>query len=153
MKEITDPQEFEKISKLAFAPIYPYLAQCIKKKFGISEGICVDVGSGPGSLAIALARITNLHVYSLDIQEKMTEVALRNIAEAGLSSRVRAVTADVCKMPFDDDSVDLVVSRGSLPFWEDRSARLPRNLQSSKARGICLRGWRFRKRSDKVSRH
>jgi ubiquinone/menaquinone biosynthesis C-methylase UbiE len=61
-------------------------------------------------------------VYSVDIQEKMTKVALRNIVEAGLSSRVRAVTADVCKMPFDDDSVDLVVSRGSLPFWEDRSA-------------------------------
>ena len=70
----TYPQEFDKISKLAFAPIYPCLAKCITKKFGVSKGVCVDVGSGPGSLAIALARITNLNVYSLDLQEEMTEV-------------------------------------------------------------------------------
>jgi len=34
--------------------------------------------------------------------------------EAGLGKRIEAVTADVCALPFDDDSVDLVVSRGSI---------------------------------------
>ncbi len=56
MSAITDPQEYDKVAKLAFAPIYPYLAQRIKEKFGITEGICVDVGSGPASLAIAMAQ-------------------------------------------------------------------------------------------------
>jgi ubiquinone/menaquinone biosynthesis C-methylase UbiE len=121
-RQNADPQEFDKVAKLAFAPIYPYLARFIKQKFGITRGICVDVGSGPGSLAIEMARITRLRVFSLDLQEGMTEVAIRNIAEAGLSSRVRAVTADVIRMPFADGSVDLVVSRGSLPFWADRSS-------------------------------
>jgi ubiquinone/menaquinone biosynthesis C-methylase UbiE len=120
MKKKADPEEYDKVSKLAFAPIYPYLAQRIKEKFGIWEGVCIDVGSGPGSLAIALARITNLAIYSLDIQDRMTEIALRNIAEAHLTSRIRAITADVRKMPFEDGSVDLAVSRGSLPFWEDK---------------------------------
>jgi ubiquinone/menaquinone biosynthesis C-methylase UbiE len=143
MKVNTDPQEFDNVAKLAFAPIYPYLARCIKEKFGISKGVCVDVGSGPGSLAIALARITRLHVYSLDIQEGMTEVALRNIAKAGFSSRVEAVTADVCRMPFGDGSVDLVVSRGSLPFWEDRGGAFREIYRVLKAGGVAYVGGGF----------
>ncbi len=116
----TDPQRMNLIAKLAFAPIYPYLAQQIRDKFGITNGICVDLGSGPASLAIAIARITDLTIYSLDIQPEMISVARQNIAEAGFSSRIRAVTADVCRMPFEDNSVDLMVSRGSIFFWEDR---------------------------------
>jgi ubiquinone/menaquinone biosynthesis C-methylase UbiE len=143
MSESTDPEEYDKISKLAFAPIYPYLARCIKEKFGISKGVCVDVGSGPGSLAIALARITRLHVYSLDIKEGMTQVALRNIAKAGLASRVTAVTADVCRMPFDDGSVDLVVSRGSLPFWEDRGGAFREIYRVLKPGGTAYVGGGF----------
>jgi ubiquinone/menaquinone biosynthesis C-methylase UbiE len=143
MKATTDPEGFDKVSKLAFAPIYPYLARCITNKFGISKGVCVDVGSGPGSLAIAIARITKLQVYSLDIQERMTEVALRNIAQAGLSSRIRAVTADVCKMPFDDESIDIVVSRGSMPFWEDRRRAFREIYRVLKPSGIAYVGGGF----------
>ena len=144
-----DPEEFGNISKLAFAPIYPFLARSIKKKFGITSGVCVDVGSGPGSLAIAIARITKLQVFSLDIQERMGEVALRNIAEAGLSSRVKVVTADVCKMPFDDDSVDLVISRGSIPFWKDRSRAFREIYRILKPGGIAYVGGGFGSRQIK----
>jgi ubiquinone/menaquinone biosynthesis C-methylase UbiE len=117
-----DPRRINVIAKLAFAPIYPYLAQQIKDKFGFTDGICVDIGSGPGSLAIATARITNLTLFSLDIQPEMASIARDNIAEAGLSSRIHIITADVCRLPFEDSSVDLVISRGSIFFWEDRVA-------------------------------
>lgn len=143
MKATTDPEGFDKVSKLAFAPIYPFLARCIKKKFGITKGVCVDVGSGPGSLAIAMAYITKLRVYSLDIQERMTEVATRNIAEEGLSARIRAITADVCDMPFDDDSIDLVISRGSMPFWGDRSRAFREIYRILKPGGVAYVGGGF----------
>lgn len=120
MKQKTDPQRMDLVARLAFAPIYPYLARQITDKFGIAEGICVDLGSGPASLAIAMARITELKIYSLDVQPEMSEVARQNIAEAGFAARIHAVTADVCRMPFADSSVDLMVSRGSIFFWEDR---------------------------------
>ena len=90
-----------------------------------------------------MARITKLSVYSLDIQEEMTEVALKNIAKAGLSSRIRAVTADVCKMPFDDDTVDLVISRGSIPFWKDRSGAFREIYRVLKPGGIAYVGGGF----------
>jgi ubiquinone/menaquinone biosynthesis C-methylase UbiE len=118
----TEPNRFNMIAKKAFAPVYPYLAEQIKNKFGITEGICVDVGSGPGSMAIAIARITNLKVFSLDIQPEMTTLAIENIAEARMENRIQAVTADVCCMPFDNGSVDLIISRGSIFFWDDRIA-------------------------------
>ena len=58
MNERTEPASYSLIAEIAFAPIYPYLAEQMVEKYGITSGMCVDVGSGPGSLAIALARVT-----------------------------------------------------------------------------------------------
>jgi ubiquinone/menaquinone biosynthesis C-methylase UbiE len=136
----TDPAKFNIIARTAFAPIYPYIAEQIMNKFGITEGVCVDAGSGPGSLAIALARITDLKIFSLDIQPEMTALATANIAEAGLQSRVAAVTADVCAMPFADNSVDLLISRGSLFFWDDRAAAFSEIKRILKPGGVAFVG-------------
>ncbi len=73
----------------------------------------------------------------------MAEVALRNIAKAGLSSRIKTVTADVCRMPFEDRLADLVVSRGSLPFWEDRRAAFREIYRILKAGGTAYVGGGF----------
>jgi ubiquinone/menaquinone biosynthesis C-methylase UbiE len=140
MKEKADPQRMNLVAKLAFAPIYPYLAKQITDKFSITGGICIDLGSGPASLAIAMARVTNLTVYSLDIQPEMTEIARQNIAEAGLSSRIIALTADVCQMPFEDNSVDLMVSRGSIFFWEDRPTAFREIYRVLYPRGVAYCG-------------
>jgi len=122
MMQQTDPVKFNRVAKTAFAPIYPYLAEQIKAKFGISKGVCVDIGSGPGSLAIALAKISDLRIFSLDLQAEMGQVARRNITEEGLDKRIETVTADVHHMPFSDNSIDLAVSRGSIFFWDDKAA-------------------------------
>jgi ubiquinone/menaquinone biosynthesis C-methylase UbiE len=120
MNEKTDPQKMVLIAKLAFAPVYPYLAKQIKEKFYITEGTCLDLGTGPGSMAIAMANITSLEIIALDIQPEMIEICKNNIAEAGLSQRIRTVNANVCNIPLDDNSIDLIISRGSIFFWEDR---------------------------------
>jgi SAM-dependent methyltransferase len=140
MSDPTDPQRMNLVAKLAFAPIYPYLARKIKGRFNITYGICVDLGSGPASLAIAMARITDLTIFSLDVQPGMADVARQNIAEAGLSSRIHAVTADVCRMPFEDNSVDLMVSRGSIFFWEDRVAAFREIYRVIKPGGVAYCG-------------
>ena len=136
----TDPKRFNLIAKLAFAPIYPYLAERIKEKFGITTGVCIDAGSGPGSLAIAMARITNLTIFSLDIQPKMSEIARQNVSEAGLSRCIIATTANVSKMPFKDDSVDLIISRGSIFFWDDRVAAFREIYRVLKPGGVAYCG-------------
>ncbi|MDD8025169.1 MAG: class I SAM-dependent methyltransferase, partial [Acidobacteriota bacterium] len=101
-------------------PIYPYLAQQMKQDYGITSGIAVDAGCGPAYWAIALAKTTDLQVRALDIDPEALAIADRNIAAAGLRDRVKTVLGDIHKIPLPDDYADLVVSRGSLPFWTDK---------------------------------
>ena len=49
----------------------------------------------------------------------MLMIASEHIREAGLVKRVTPVVGDVHEIPFEDNSVDLVVSRGSWFFWNN----------------------------------
>lgn len=109
----------DEIAKTLFAPIYPVIAQNIIDRFGITEGTCIDLGSGPASLAIALASRSKLSVIALDFSGHMHEVAAKNIADAGLSGRIRLLCGDVHDIPLEDDTANLIVSRGSMFFWND----------------------------------
>ena len=106
------------------SPMYDYYADKIKEKTGITRGICVDAGSGGGYLGLALAHITNLDFIFLDLSEKMLERAEFNIKKSGLQKRAKTLHADVHNIPLTDESVDLVISRGSIPFWESPLAAL-----------------------------
>lgn len=140
MKTETDPQQMDLTARVAFAKVYPAIAQHVVDKYGITAGRCLDAGSGPGSLAIALARITDLQVVSLDRVPEMTAIAERNIAEAKLAHRIAGVTADVCHIPFDDGHFDLIVSRGSVFFWEDRPSALRELYRVLKPGGVIYCG-------------
>ncbi|KAF1078852.1 Ubiquinone/menaquinone biosynthesis C-methyltransferase UbiE [Methanogenium sp. MK-MG] len=112
-------RNMDEIAKTIFAPIYPVIAEKIIGKSGITKGTCIDLGSGPASLAIAVAQQSDLSVIALDYSDDMHESASRNIKEAGLSERIRLLCGDVHAMPLDDDSADLIISRGSMFFWND----------------------------------
>ncbi|MFA5397916.1 MAG: class I SAM-dependent methyltransferase [Methanogenium sp.] len=109
----------DEIAKTLFAPVYPVIAENIVQRFGITSGTCVDLGSGPASLAIAIARQSDLSVIALDFSDDMREAAMRNINEAGLSERISLLHSDVHAIPLDADSTDLIISRGSMFFWDD----------------------------------
>jgi len=112
--------EFDKIACEVFAPVYPIIAEQIKHKTGINKGTCLDVGSGSGYLGIALARITDLHISLLDKSKEMLEIAVQNIASCGLEARIQTLLGDAQEIPLNDKSIDLVVSRGSIFFWENQ---------------------------------
>ncbi len=103
-------RSFEQISREVFAPIYPVIAQQIIDRCGIKQGICIDIGSGPGSLGMAISTLLNGQVYALDICREMTLLAIKDIP---------AIQADVHRLPFKDEIADLIISRGSVYFWED----------------------------------
>ena len=109
----------DEIAKTIFAPVYPVIAENIIRRFGITEGVCIDLGSGPASLAIAVAEKSDLNVVAFDYSEDMQEAALKNIREAGLTEQITLTCGDVHAMPFDDDYADLIISRGSMFFWDD----------------------------------
>jgi ubiquinone/menaquinone biosynthesis C-methylase UbiE len=134
-----------------FAPLYPALAKQIVEDYGITEGVCVDVGGGCGSLALELAKITNLKVYVLDIDP--IAVALCNVLadEAGLSDRVFGVVGDAQNMLLRDGFADLVVSRGSIFFWPDPDAGIRECWRILKPGGVAFVGGGFSRLMDKAT--
>lgn len=114
-----DVNKFDAVAREVFAPVYPVIAEQIRERTGITEGICLDVGCGGGYLGIALAKITDLYVYLLDKSREMLAIAEQNITRCGLRERMTTLIGDAQSIPFEDNSVDLVVSRGSVFFWEN----------------------------------
>ncbi|KGK97732.1 methyltransferase [Methanococcoides methylutens] len=112
-------EEFEDVATNVFAPIYPVISEQIIDRCNINSGICIDVGSGPASLAIAISKIMVGQVYAMDFSEKMVAIAKKRIDSGNLDEKVIPVLGDVHDMPFDDNFAELIVSRGSLFFWEN----------------------------------
>ena len=112
---------YDRIAREVFAPVYPVIAQQIRTQTGITQGVCLDIGTGGGYLGIALAAITDLEFYLMDKSPEMREIAWMNVAVSGLQNRVHTLCGDVHDIPRENGSIDLVISRGSLFFWEDKA--------------------------------
>jgi ubiquinone/menaquinone biosynthesis C-methylase UbiE len=113
--------EFDQIAREVFAPVYPVIAEQIISRTGINSGCCLDIGCGGGYLGLALTRITELEMILFDESAEMLDLAQGYICECGLESRVKTLQGDVHSIPLADGSVNLVISRGSLFFWEDQA--------------------------------
>ncbi|WP_094606581.1 2-methoxy-6-polyprenyl-1,4-benzoquinol methylase, mitochondrial [Sporomusa silvacetica DSM 10669] len=113
--------EYDQTAGKLFAPVYPVIAEQIVNKTQKTKGKCLDIGTGPGYLGIAIAKITNLDVCLFDISEKALSLANEKIVGEGLETRMKTLLGDVHNIPLDDSSVDLVISRGSFIFWKDKS--------------------------------
>ena len=101
------------------APIYTYYADRIVAHTGITNGSCLDIGCGGGYLGLALARITDLDFVLFDQSTEMLGCAEENIINFGHKHRARTLHGQVQAIPLADASIDLAVSRGSVPFWDD----------------------------------
>jgi len=89
------------------------------------SGQVLDVGCGPGRLAMHIARqAPGLTVTGIDISPDMIELARRRAEAWNLSNRVRFQVADVGALPFPDSHFDLVVSTFSLHHWRDHARGL-----------------------------
>lgn len=115
----SDSHNLDLMVEKIYSPTYPFIASQITEKFGIKKGICIDVGTGPAPLAIAIAKITALKIYAMDISNKMFQIAEQNIASECFEDMIIPIKGDVSNMPFEDDFAELIISRGSMFFWKD----------------------------------
>ncbi len=84
------------------------------------EGVLVDIGCGPGYLtADVLRAFPRMDVIGVDISEEMLERAKENLGNQGLGERVSFRKGDIQQLPFEDGSVDFIVSTLSLHHWSD----------------------------------
>lgn len=87
----------------------------VVKRWGITGGRVLDVGTGTGWLAIEFVKgIPGVEVVGLDLSDVVLELARDNAQKSGVSSRVSFEKGDAEDMPFEDDTFDLVVSGNTL---------------------------------------
>ncbi len=87
--------------------------------------IWVDLGTGPGGLGLALLeKISETTMVLMDPNVDALRRALDAARQRGFASRVVAVIGSAETIPLLDESVDVVVSRGSFYFWRDRAQGL-----------------------------
>lgn len=127
----------------AHALTYPVIANQITDKLKITEGIAIEVGAGPASLSIAMARITKLKIHAMDISPEMLQIAQETIGNKGLKNRIKTVEGDVHCLPFQDGFADLIFSRGSMFFWKDLTSAFREIYRALKPGGAGYIGGGF----------
>lgn len=83
---------------------------------GVATGRVLDVGTGPGRIALRLARLNpGLTIDGIDLSQSMLALATANAARAGVSGRVRFSIGDAKEIPFPDATFDMVICHNMLP--------------------------------------
>jgi ubiquinone/menaquinone biosynthesis C-methylase UbiE len=122
-------QEYQQLARLAV-------------ELGVPAGAKVlDVGTGPGFVAIEVARLlkgTDCRVVGMDLSQAMLTIAAENAAKEGLNGILAWREGDAKAMPFDDDEFDLVISNDSLHHWDDPLPVLNEISRVLKADGKCI---------------
>ncbi|HZR34011.1 MAG TPA: methyltransferase domain-containing protein [Nevskia sp.] len=88
-----------------------------------ASGRLLDVGAGPGDIAVAFARHRpELEIVAIDLGEHMLRMAQRTVVRSGLSHRVTIMRADAKATGFEGASFDCVVSNSVVHHIPDPAA-------------------------------
>jgi len=110
----------------------------------------VDVGCGLGGPACVLGRDFDAIVVGIDLERPLVERARERARRLGLSGRVTFEVVDGRSLPFEDDSLDLVLSAGAFTQTADKLTAFRECLRTLRPGGsIRLYDW-FR-RDDELS--
>jgi ubiquinone/menaquinone biosynthesis C-methylase UbiE len=87
-------------------------------KSGITNGIVLEIGPGPGYLGLEWLKSTQgTTLKGIDISADMIAVAQRNAGIYQLSDRVEYVQSSGAKLPFENELFDAVFTASSLHEW------------------------------------
>ena len=136
----SDAAWYDKNAARRFEPVHRNIVQQVIDDYGITRGKALDIGCGPGQMALMLAALTELEVTGLDIEPECIAIAATNAKEAGLSERATFVCADAHSLPFPDNYADLIVSRGTLPFLRDQALAIREVYRVLKPGGVAFLG-------------
>ena len=135
--------EFDEIVQNVFLPIYPLIANQIKRETKIDNGVCLDIGCGGGQLGFALMKITNLDVIFLDKNKDALDIANKRSEELGIQYSANTILGDVQDIPLNNECINLVISRNSLWFGEEKKKSLEEIYRILSEDGVAYIGCGF----------
>ena len=84
------------------------------------DGSLLDIGTGPGWLLVKLHDLNPAYkLTGIDASASMVTRARKNMEKAGLSGAVRIEEGNASRLSIADESLDAVVSTGSLHHWKE----------------------------------
>jgi len=109
---------YEKATRMVIESYHIPLAEKIIS--GLTEGIILDLGTGPGYLPIEITkRSPSLKVVGIDLSRRLIYIAQANAIKAGLSDRLDFEVGNAAKLRFEDAFFDMVISTGMLHSLRD----------------------------------
>lgn len=88
-------------------------------KAGITHGLALEIGPGPGYLGLEWLKKTNeTNLMLLEISPDMITIAKKNTREYGFESRVKYILGNALMMPFNDNMFNGLFTSVSLHEWQ-----------------------------------
>jgi ubiquinone/menaquinone biosynthesis C-methylase UbiE len=108
-------ENYDRYAGRFMSPEYRLTAALVQR-LGFKKGRVLDIGTGSGRLAVALAARpgTQYQMVALDISTGMLSYARRQPAAGGMNW----VQASAAHLPFEDGAFDVVMSYASLHHWQ-----------------------------------
>ena len=85
-------------------PETEHVVEAAVSALGDSNAVVLDIGTGSGCIAVAIAKLCNAQVVACDISDGALAVAKKNTAAHGVSDKITFIQADA----FDDGSADAI---------------------------------------------
>ncbi len=112
----------------------------IRKRFDqqLSSLQILDMATGTGDLAIAVAKLHPKHIDGVDISQPMMEVGRRKVNSRELSSMISFREGEAERIPFDDATYDVVMVAFGVRNFEDLNGGLQEMKRVLKPGGLML---------------
>lgn len=95
------------------------LVEEVLSVIGERENLSIlDMCTGSGAIAIAIAKYTNSKIYAVDISKKALEVAKRNAIKNGVEKKVNFVCSNMFEQIGSNQKFDIIVSNP--PYIESK---------------------------------
>jgi ubiquinone/menaquinone biosynthesis C-methylase UbiE len=120
IEAIDNPKVVKGFERMAKTPPFKLIRKAITSKIEElnPQGTIVDVGCGSGNLLIKLAKKFPKHeIIGVDLSDEMLEAAKKRIEKKGNPSEIKCTHGSANDLPFDENSVDYIISSLSLHHW------------------------------------
>lgn len=119
-QEVCDGEHYlSRVKSMMLNELFPFYIERIIKEVGFGPGKALEIGPGPLPLGSYLCKQTLWEAIGAEISEEIVQLGRKAIKEVDKRMRYRFEVANAEKLPFDDNSFNLVFSSGSLHHWSN----------------------------------
>lgn len=123
----------QKIKRMSYVELIAFLEQinrppggkdsirlAVQNCFITKDSKVLDVGCNTGYCSFEIAHLTKCRVTGIDISTDMIRVAKKLQKADSLGSLIRFISTDAMRLPFKNETFDVVISGGSTAFINDK---------------------------------